>query len=616
MKKLVFVLVCMLMVNVAGAFAQASLADGDQLDISVKIDNIEENVTCVRDAIKPEQWYYVPNKPRLVEINNTKTKEVLPVFSLVKYQAKDPDNSENLLEGGVLQASVNLSLPKTGLDQVKKALAKHTNQDESKILIAPLSMSNAKIAVYTPGGELMGDAPIAPDIGPTFANQSIPIQINLTKLGADFSDALVKTTGGVLITYVFDYNGLTPKCGFKITVDWDQTFKHFSTQTKAKASYGKWFWSGNAQADIATVRESLVTNKCIKVESIAGEAFKAEEIDAYLMPILEKINDELFNIEAPEKVDPATAADPAQPSRKWGFSGAVSFSLKSVEKVKKGTTTYSMDRQMIVARQTVAGGLISLGNYPKDVQDKLIVVMPTGTWASAWYSLPDVGSAVYIGVTQVSLTVKVLDDKGKIISNVPQQTATWKESTGDDWLDAKGNTRHSLLFALASTFEKFKGKEDKLSYQQTFVITQKVGNKTSKMTFTSNAPIFNGEAAVSTPMSSVECIGVNGDLITWYGNDYPSFVPEAFAGKTSDLTNVAVDLKNSKTKKSVTGTLSPNTNQLYLLFDRGEDEELPTITGDFKFNSKSNGKTVSSKDVIGEMGEDIWLTDSYYLLAK
>lgn len=615
MKKLFLFALCLLLVNVQAVFSQASLADGDKVDLAIVIDKNEENVTCIKDAIKPEQWYYVPNKPRLVTVKNASSKTELPSFSLVKYQAPDPADPEKMLEGGVLQAAVNLALPESGLKQLKEGLAKITGLEADKILLAPLNMSNAKIAVYTPGGELMGDAPISPDIGPSFANQSIPIQINLTKLGADFSDALVKTGGGIFITFIFDYNGLTPKCGFKVTVDWDQTFKHFSTQTKAKVSYGGWFWSGSAQTDISTVRESLITNKCIKVESIAGESFKAEEIDAYLMPILEAINKEIFNIEAPEKVEPAKAADPEVPSRRWGVSGGMSFSLKSVEKVKKGHTTYSMDRQFIVARQTIAGGLIGIGNYPKEVQDKLITVMPQGNWASAWYSLPDVGSAEEIGVTEVSVTVNVVDDKGKAIAKVPQQNAKWSTKTGT-WVDAKKNERNSLVFALASVYENFKGKEDKLFYKQKMDVTQKLANKTSKMTFESMAPMFDGEAAVSTPMSGIECIEINGNLLTWFGDEYPKYAPAAFAGKPSDLTNVTVTLESAKPKNKVTGTLSNKTTELYLLLNKGDEEEAPMTSAKIEYNSKKNKKTVTSKNAIEEMGTQIFLTDLDYLPEK
>lgn len=620
MKKLFLLVVCLMLGNVQAAFSQASLADGDKIDLVINVNGYEENVTCIQDGINEKQWYYVPNKPRLVTVKSSKYPKGMPSFSLVKYQAKDPENPEKLIEGGVMQACINLALPDGGLNKLKEGIAKLKNKQNIKlradeILLAPLSMSNAKIAVYTPGGSLMGDAPIGPDIGPNFANQAIPIQINLTRLGGDFSDALVKTGGGILTTYVFDYKGLTPKCGFKVTVDWKQTFKHFSTNTKAKADYNSLFWSGSSKVSIETVRESLINSKSIKVESIAGESFKSEDIDKYLMPILESINKEIFNVEPPEKVDPAKAADPSVPSKRWGFSGGINFSLKSVEKIKEGHTTYSMDRQFIVSRQTVAGGLIGIGDYPKEIQDQLITVMPAGNWASAWYSLPDVGSAEDIGVTEVSLTINVVDAKGKLIPKVPQQNAKWTTKTGA-WMDPKNNERTSLMFPLASVYENYKGKENELFYKQNISVTQKGSNATKKLTFENTLPMFDGEAAVSTPMSNIECVEVNGSLLTWFNDEYPRGVPSAFEGKISDLTNVNVTLESSKPRNKVGGTLSKKTTALHLLLTTDESGEAPLTSGKFVFNSKSNKESLTPKNVLEEMGSEIYLTDLDYLPTK
>lgn len=608
-----FVLLSLMLLLQTAVYAQASLADGDQVDFTIKIDGSEENVTCVRDAIKPEQWYYVPNRPRLVEVRNTKTNKTKPVFALVKYQAKDPDDPENILTGGVLQASVNMALPTTGLDQLKKALAVYTGIAEGKLLIAPLSMSNAVVSVYTPGGEKMGDAPIAPNFGPTFANQSIPVQINLTELGADFSDALVKTGGGILITYVFDYNGLTPKCGFKVTVDWDQTYKHFSTSTKAEASYNSWFWSANAQTDISTVRDDLLTNKCIKVESIAGETFKAEEIDKYLMPILEAINKEIFEIETPDEVEPANAASPNKPSKSWGFSAGVSFSLKDVKKVKKGKTTYSMDRQMIVPRKTVAGGLIGIGDYSKEIQDELITLMPAGNWASGWFKLPYTDGVEDIGITSINLTVEVLDTKGKVVTKVPKQTAVWTESSGC-WTDAKKNERETLVFTLADLYNTYKDTIGDFSYKQTMKVTQKIGKKSVTLQFVNTVPMFNGEAAFTEPTTNIYPITINGDFLTWYGDDF-RYVSDEYEGKRSDLTAIAVTLKSSSPKNNVTGTITPDITEIVLLLDKGETEDLK-VEGSFVFNSKAYKSTLKTKNLLEDMGESIYLTNEDYLPEK
>jgi hypothetical protein len=46
------------------ASAQASLASEDIIN-ALKVGN--QAYTVVRDAVRPEQWYYVPDRPRLFE---------------------------------------------------------------------------------------------------------------------------------------------------------------------------------------------------------------------------------------------------------------------------------------------------------------------------------------------------------------------------------------------------------------------------------------------------------------------------------------------------------------------------------------------------------------------
>jgi hypothetical protein len=87
------------------AISQASLASEDIIN-SLKVG--DESFTVVRDAVQRDQWYFIPDRPRLFE---KKTGNVTtPEFALLKYQFKDPANAANLLEGGVLQFSASLDL--------------------------------------------------------------------------------------------------------------------------------------------------------------------------------------------------------------------------------------------------------------------------------------------------------------------------------------------------------------------------------------------------------------------------------------------------------------------------------------------------------------------------
>jgi hypothetical protein len=65
------------------AQAQASLAAEDIIDeVPVKIGNAVEKFTVIRDAIQTDQWYYVPDQPRIAErVMSSGQRE--PEFALV-----------------------------------------------------------------------------------------------------------------------------------------------------------------------------------------------------------------------------------------------------------------------------------------------------------------------------------------------------------------------------------------------------------------------------------------------------------------------------------------------------------------------------------------------------
>ncbi|HQG29648.1 MAG TPA: hypothetical protein PLY73_13935, partial [Candidatus Ozemobacteraceae bacterium] len=288
--------------------------------------------------------------------------------------------------------------------------------------------------------------------------------------------------------------------------------------------------------------------------------------------------------------------------------------LKSVEKVKKGKTVISMNRQQIMKRQTAVGGVITLANWPKDVQDKCVITMPAGNWASAWYSLPDVGDAGAVGITEVAVTVKVLDPAGKPVAKCPTQMAKWTAKEGV-WKDAKNNERYTLLFPMAGVLDAYKGKESELKYEQTINVTQVVGGQTKKFTFKSVDQMFDGEAAISTPMANLETINLSGTLVTFYGSNFPDneLMPAAFKGKPSDLTNVNVSLKTKKPAKTYTGTITPKTTDFFVLVEKAPGDEEPEIEAKVTFNSKKNKKEIVIKNLIEEIGDQWYLTDLDFL---
>ena len=152
------------------AHAQASLAAEDMIDeVPVTIAGVKESFTLIRDAHRAEQWYYVPDRPRLFE-RSLAGGPVEPDFALLRYQFDDPGNAEKLFEGGLMQFALSLSLPAEAIPQLKKAIAATKTVPAEKIRLAALPFEAATVHLYVPqSGDLVASTPQGPGIAPTFA---------------------------------------------------------------------------------------------------------------------------------------------------------------------------------------------------------------------------------------------------------------------------------------------------------------------------------------------------------------------------------------------------------------------------------------------------------------
>jgi len=610
MKKWFLSGLCFLLSFTQPVLAQPSLALEDRVDLAIVIDKESENVTCIKDAINPEKWYYVVTRPRLGTYKLI-CKTERPKFSLIQHQTASRSDSQMLVKCGVIKAAINLALPPEGINRLKDSLAKITSLPTSKMILEHLPMNSAKFAIYAPDGKLMGEANTAPDIAPCFDNKSIPIQINLENTTAEFVDALTKGSNGVFAALIFDYNGITPRCNLKVTIDWDQTFRHFSGSSKAVSECANLLLGNGTDQSMATLRESLIKNKCIKVESLTGESFKAEETDAYLMPILQTISNKIFNTEFPQKITPDKAASHAIASNRWAIANEITFSLKDSKSVKKGNTAYSMNRQFMVSRQIIAGGKIGIGNYPQKVQDELVEVIPPANWEYAWYSLPEVGFGDHFQLEGISIEVSVVDEKGISISYVARQDLKWLSQDG--WQNSKSKNRTSLIFPLAEIYEKYQGNPAKLLYKQKINLTWNIGTSRKQAAFETLVPVFNDGIPVSRPASAIKCIKINGNLLTWARKNYPAYVPAAYADQPSDLEGTSVVLESAKTGHSFAAALKQNTTSVYVLLNKGSAFEEPEIRVKITYQSRKNKKTLAINNIMEEFGDQILLSDLDYL---
>lgn len=303
-------------------FAQApSLAPADAYYVSAKTEFGTETFTIIRDGRHEEQFYFVPARPHVaIEKRNGKD---YPVFQLLSYQRKKNDE---LVQGGILQFSVQTSISKSTENELLNTIKGKFPLTDSKKQhrLSPIPMKEALISMYDLDGQLLQSAPVKEGIAPIFGNQQFPFMLNLTDLGADAMKALTTGHGGlpVLITYTFQ--GMTPPGGFKIEVNWDNCYKHLSSDTKLRANLAYANLGANLGADLTKIREEMESNGMMKITALSNEALSDTALDAAMNPVIDLITKELFeNIKAPPQIDPASAKEIAAPEIKDQPAGSV-----------------------------------------------------------------------------------------------------------------------------------------------------------------------------------------------------------------------------------------------------------------------------------------------------
>jgi len=491
-------------VSSSTGWAQASLAAEDKIDeVPVTIDGVKESFTVIRDARTPEQWYYAPDRPRLFERTFQGRSE--PDFALIRYQFKDPKNPQSLLEGGLVQFAVSLGIPSEAIPQLVDAIGKKSKIPKEKIRLAALPMKSATVALYTPQGDFMASTPQGAGIAPTFATQKMVFSVALTKIGSDVYDELVKGNTGIPVAVEFTYSGVSPPLGFKVSVNWDQTYSFYSKDEKfrARASVLGYF-GATTDAERQKIRETLEQNNCIKIEVITGSGFKMEDANKYIEPMLNRINQEILeNLKAPEKITPTEAGKPELSKAKFLTAG-YSVAVKDVKKVKKGTETLTFDTREVVERKTVASGFAGIGRYPEPMRNKLVTIVPPGPWRSAFFVLPAVGDAEDLGINQVDLEIGLkTGDKVR-----ESQVVMWRPKEG--WKDKNGQPRTVLVFGLMGL-----GAGDAPLKNASFASKAKITLKREVLEVTQQSEVFSGETAITTPLAAVEAVAVDGSNLTW-----------------------------------------------------------------------------------------------------
>jgi hypothetical protein len=618
----------------ASGFAQApSTAASDAWFMTVKTEFGNETFTIIKDGRIEGQFYFVPARPHIAV--EYKDNERMPVFQLLTYQ-REIDGK--LKQGGILQLSLQTGISEKTqnklLDKIKQNC--QVSGKDVKYNLSPLPIKDSTINMYDLSGEFLTSAPVKQGIAPIFGNQHFPFMLNLTELGADAMEELCRGQGGLPVIINYTFQGMTPAGGFKVEVNWDACYKHFSTDTKLKAEMAYANLTGTLGADFSTIREKLTSNSMIKVTSLANEAMSNEEIDKVMEPILNLICKEMFSqIKMPEQVPPAVAdeikllkkkvnpvADTVkqvgQALNEIGTTAATSipylgtmqkimdmaaktrvdlgasFALKDAKFVKKGKFTYTFDRQAIVERRTSFGGPIGIGSFDKEIQDKCITVLPGGHWESAFFMIPPVGNPDHLGFNYITMTVNPMNGNRQI-SGLSSKVAIFNKNNSQTWEDKNGNEVSKFLFPLKAVYasDDFKSNPANFKFKVKTEVYPENGGKIETVT---QIPMFNGDLAMAPVTELLKPVFISGYCLD-------------FGKRPDQVYMVTGQLKAGN--KSFNFRLSPdNMSQGFLVPTSEEDIIIKNMefisTSGKKISWKNNGKDL--KEVCPTL--DLMLFDS------
>ncbi len=516
-----FLLGLMLVSALAPAQAQVSLGATDQTDVVVKVDGEDEAFTVLRDYARPEQFYYVPNRPQLATRGTGDKKR--PVFHLLRYQTKDSETND-IVQAGIMQFAVRLAPAEGVVNEIRKQVAAQFSLSEKTIKVSPLPFKSAEISIYDQEGNLVTTAFQKPGIAPAFANNEIPFQVQLTDVNTDIYSALTSGSGGIPVYVTYTFDTVSPVTGFKVTVDWDQSFSHFSKDERTKQAYTRWYYyrtwwggwrgrgeTGQRETQEQTLSEVLTENKSISYESVG---MTPEQITKYLDPVIERVTKEMVErITPPEKIEPAAAKEPN--SAWWGTNST--YAMKSVNKVKKGKEVVEMKNRDIVESKSTYGSILGIGQYDEKIRNELITIMPAGNWNYSYFPVPAVGDSEALAIKKIDLQVipRFYDKNGKAqqIPGTKAELATWKPDNGF-FSDRKGNEITNLLFpmqAITDYLEKQKIPLASCAYEVVTTVTQ----GSDIMKFTSFEEFLMGGVPVSTPMARIEGLEVDCEPLTF-----------------------------------------------------------------------------------------------------
>jgi len=228
-----------------------------------------------RDHADPNQFYYVPERPRLA------MNEGVPEFIFLKYARDITDNpnfspeQKQALGGGLLAFTVDLSVDESILEEIKSELSEYSGG--GAIALSPIMFEDGQVrlTVIKQGGE-EGEDEVAgagamkifeETWGATkpslYGNNRATFGVALSQEGATLMEAALKRgISFVGVVYDLQFLGMRPAFNVKVTADYHRIYNHFEAELGVQAQIK----AVTLGADIGVGLQWLEDQGAIKVE--------------------------------------------------------------------------------------------------------------------------------------------------------------------------------------------------------------------------------------------------------------------------------------------------------------------------------------------------------------
>lgn len=254
----------------------------------ILLDKMEKggDLVCYPSLKDPNQWYYLPDQPRLA-VENGK-----PQFSFLKYartQASGKAGTGRADGGGIVHFLVTYGASETRVRQAQKALQE---RHPDATIVGPIVYRKGSFALITSfkEGDNLTTKTVAVGKAPLMEGQKAAVSMALTREGAELLwESFQTSTPDISLVFDMEFAGVREPFEATLEADWAQISKH----QRVKAGFSsRWFG-----ADVDILLQELRQTGAVKITT-KGESAPMEKI-------LDSVNNKLLQV----MFDPAPTDD-------------------------------------------------------------------------------------------------------------------------------------------------------------------------------------------------------------------------------------------------------------------------------------------------------------------